>query len=410
MGEKGITMSEIEDIKIRKILDSRGNPTVEIEVYTIDGGFGRSAAPSGASTGKHEVVAYPQKGIDFAIEQFRKKYIPKLLGMEATEQSEFDAMLHELDGTENFSNMGGNVSTAASLAVAFAGASDYGMPLYRYLGGTLAHSLPRPFGNVLNGGRHAVGSTDIQEYLVVAEGDSFSESVFANAMVHKKVKEKISKKYPDIALGKGDECGWVAKLGNIEALEILTEACKDVRDELKVDVFPALDLAASEFYEKGKYHYKEQTLDTEGQIDFIAKLVEKYDLYSVEDPLDEEDYEGYVKLTERIGDRCLIIGDDIFVTNYERIEKGIEMGAANAVLIKVNQIGTLTDAHEAVTLAHDYGYATVISHRSGETTDMGIAHLSVAFGCFGIKTGVIGGERIAKLNELIRIEEEIYGV
>ncbi|MGC8912920.1 MAG: phosphopyruvate hydratase [Thermoplasmata archaeon] len=403
-------MSEIEDIKIRKILDSRGNPTVEVEIFTYDGGYGRSAAPSGASTGKHEVCAYPQKGVDFAIEQFTKKYIPKLLGLEATEQEEFDNILHELDGTENFSNMGGNVATAASLAVAFAAASEYGMPLYRYLGGALAKTLPLPFGNVLNGGKHAVGSTDIQEYLVVSNGETFRDSVFANAMVHKKVKEKITKKYPDVALGKGDECGWVAKLGNIEALEIVAEACNEVRDATKVEVYPALDLAASEFYEKGKYHYKEQTLNQEGQIDFIAKLVEKYNLYSVEDPLDEEDYEGYVKLTERIGDKCLIIGDDLFVTNYERIEKGIEMGAANAVLIKVNQIGTLTDAHDAVALAHDSGYSTVISHRSGETTDTAIAHLAVAFGCFGIKTGVIGGERIAKLNELIRIEEEIYGV
>lgn len=403
-------MSEIEDIKIRKILDSRGNPTVEIEVFTFDGGYGRSAAPSGASTGKHEVCAYPSKGIDFAIEQFRKKHIPKLLGMEATAQEELDAMLHELDSTANFSNMGGNVATATSLATAYAAASEYGMPLYRYLGGTLARTLPLPFGNVLNGGKHAVGSTDIQEYLVVAQCETFSDSVFANAMVHKKVKEKISKKYPDVALGKGDECGWVAKLGNIEALEIVAEACKEVSDTLKIEVHPALDLAASEFYEKGKYHYKEQTLDQEGQIDFIVKLVEKYGLYSVEDPLDEEDFEGYVKLTERIGDKCLIIGDDIYVTNYERIEKGISMGAANAVLIKVNQIGTLTDAMDAVSLAHDNGYSTIISHRSGETTDAAIAHLSVAFGCLGIKTGVVGGERIAKLNELIRIEEELYGV
>ncbi|MCX8173577.1 MAG: phosphopyruvate hydratase [Thermoplasmata archaeon] len=403
-------MSEIEDIKIRKILDSRGNPTVEVEIFTLDGGYGRSAAPSGASTGKHEVCAYPAKGLDFAIEQFRKKHIPKLLGMEVTAQEEFDAMLHELDATDNFSNMGGNVAAATSLAVAFAAASEYGMPLYRYLGGAFARTLPLPFGNVLNGGKHAVGSTDIQEYLVVAQGETFRDSVFANAMVHKKVKEKISKKYPDVALGKGDECGWVAKLGNIEALEIVVEACQEVRDTLKIEVHPALDLAASEFYEKGKYHYKEQTLSPEGQIDFVAKLVEKYGLYSLEDPLDEEDFEGYVKLTERIGDKCLIIGDDIFVTNYDRIEKGIRMGAANAVLIKVNQIGTLTDALDAVSLAHDNGYSTVISHRSGETTDAAIAHLSVAFGCLGIKTGVVGGERIAKLNELIRIEEELYGV
>jgi len=401
-------MTTIEEIVIRKIMDSRGRPTVEVEVYTPDG-VGVAAAPSGASTGEHEVVAFPEKGIDAAIEQFRKIVIPELLDLDTVDQRYIDKLLHELDGTPNFSKLGGNLTVATSLAVAKAAADSLCMPLYAYLGGTFAHKLPYPMGNVIGGGAHAVGGTDIQEYLAVSTSNSALKNVFTNAAVHKRIKDKLSKKFPGEAIGKGDEGAWTVKLGNEEALKLLCEACETVSDEEKIKVYPALDLAASEFYKDGKYVYKRdnKSLTTEEQVKFLASLVDKYKLYSLEDPLEENDYEGYVALTKEIGHKCIIIGDDFFTTNKERLKKGIEMKAANAILIKPNQIGTLTDTFETIELAHLNGYKTVVSHRSGETTDETIAHIAVAFGAIGIKTGTVGGERIAKLNELIRIEEDL---
>jgi enolase len=397
---------KIEKVFIRKVLDSRGNETVEVDVHT-DVGFGRCSAPSGASTGKHEVVSIPSIGVDKAIANYRENVLPRLIGMFSSRQAEIDNLLHELDGTDNFSNLGGNLAVASSLAAAKAAASSLDVPLYEHIAMGRDYGMPHPFGNVIGGGRHAIGGTDIQEFMSVSFGKKVSDSIFSNAIVHKRIKEKLVKKRPRDAIGKGDEGAWVAKLGNHDAMDILAEACVEVTKEYGIKCLPALDLAASELFRNGRYHYKEGSVSTEKQIEFIADLVEEYGLYSVEDPLDEEDFEGYARLTSLIGDRCLVIGDDLFVTNVKRLGRGIEMKSANSILIKPNQIGTLTDVIETVKLAHETGYRTVISHRSGETTDETIAHLAVALGCHGIKTGAVGGERLAKLNELIRIEEEL---
>jgi len=323
------------------------------------------------------------------------------------DQAGVDRTLHEVDGTANFARIGANVATAASLANAKAAASSSGMPLYRYLGGATRPTLPFPFGNVIGGGRHAVGGTTIQEYLVVSQGPTLQGNVFANARVHHLVRDALTKKMPDVPLGRGDEGAWIAQIEDEEALALLTDVCRGVERDVGFAVRPALDLAASEFYRDGKYRYRDRALSREEQIDLVDRLVREYHLFSVEDPFDEEDFDAFAELTKRVGAQCKVIGDDIFVTNVERLRLGIESHAGNAILIKPNQIGTLSDTRAAVELAHRSGYATVMSHRSGETTDDTIAHLAVAFGCLGIKTGAVGGERIAKLNELIRIEEEL---
>jgi enolase len=402
-------MSGIERIAIRKILDSRGNPTVEVDVWTPDG-CGTAAAPSGASTGVHEVSAFPPQGVDFAVAQFREEFAPRLEGLDVFYQRRFDSELKALDGTSNLSKMGGNVAVAASLAVAKAAASSYDVPLYQYIGGAFAgYSIPTPLGNILGGGAHSVGGTDIQEYLAVSFGPTVASSIFGNALAHRKLKAALAKKFPGVAIGKSDEGAWTARMGNEDALAIVADCCKDASREMGFPMRVSLDLAASELFKNGTYLYKDKkmSLTPAKQVDFVERLVKDYNLYSVEDPLDQEDFRGYTELTERIGARCLVIGDDIFVTNTRRIKKGIDMGAGNAVLIKPNQVGTLSDTYDAVSLAHQHGYKTVISHRSGETQDATIAHLGVAFGCHGIKTGTVGGERTAKLNELIRIEEMV---
>jgi enolase len=396
----------IEEIVIRKILDSRGNPTVEVDVYT-QSGFGSASAPSGVSKGANEVKAFPKNGVDLAIQGFREDIIPNLIKRDVTEQEEIDALLQELDGTEDFSNIGGNIAIATSLAIAKAAAFALGLPLYRYLGGAFATNIPFPLGNVLGGGKHAMGGTDIQEFLAISLTSAPKESVFANVKVHNSVKKRLKKRFPDSAIGKGDEGAWVAKMDDEEALELVAKACKEISEEVDFDIRPCLDMAASELFKDGSYNYKKGKLSSEEQMEFVIHLIDNYDLYLVEDPLDQEDFEGYAELTKAVGNKCIIVGDDLFVTKAERVEKGIKMAAANAVLIKPNQVGTLTKAIETIKLAHENGYKTVISHRSGETTDNTIAHLAVAFGCHAIKTGVVGGERIAKLNELIRIEEEL---
>lgn len=399
-------MTEIEEVIIRKILDSRGNPTVEVDIFTLSG-FGSAAAPSGASRGVHEVAAFPRGGVDFAIQNFKESIAPKLIGRNVTEQKELDTLLLELDGTQDFSNIGGNVAIASSLAFAKAAAFVLGLPLYRYLGGAFSNKMPYPMGNVIGGGKHAIGGTDIQEYLAISLGTSAKDSIFANTQVHIEVKKKLQKKFPNTAIGRGDEGAWAANIDNTEALEVLAESCKNVSDSLGLQISPCLDIAASELFSKGRYHYRDQKLDPKEQIEFVIEMIDDYELYSVEDPLDQEDFTGYAELTKAVGDRCIIIGDDLFVTSTDRVEKGIKMGSTNAVLIKPNQVGTLTKTIDTIKLAHANGYKTVVSHRSGETTDNTIAHLAVAFGCLAIKTGVVGGERIAKLNELIRIEEEL---
>lgn len=377
---------------------------MEVEVQ-LDDGSGRAAAPSGASTGVHEVVAHPKEGIDSAIEIFRKELAPQMEGMNGLDQESFDAWLHEVDGTQNFSRIGGGTAIAASLALAKAAAEAKKIPLWLYVGGMVPRSLPRPMGNMIGGGAHGVGGTDIQEFLSIALGPTFQESVFANSAIHKRVRETLIERYPNVAIGKGDEGAWLAGIGNEEAIEIVVDSCEEISKSVGFECRPCLDMAASGFFRDRKYRYKEGDMDSEGQVDFVADLVESYGLYSVEDPFHEDDFESFARLTEAVGDRCLIVGDDLFVTSVDRLRKGIQKKAGNAILIKPNQIGTLTDTLETVDLARKNGYEMIISHRSGETTDDWIAHLAVAFGCVAIKSGAVGGERTAKLNELIRIEE-----
>jgi len=398
-------MTTIDAARIRTILDSRGNPTVEVELRS-GAHSARVASPSGASTGTHEAQALPRGGVEEAVRLFREEIEPKLLGRAPVDQAGLDAWLHELDGTSNFSRIGGNVAVAVSLANAKIAAAVAGRPLFRFLNDS-AHRLPVPFGNVIGGGRHAIGGTTVQEYLVVSQGPTIGASVFANARVHRLVREALEKKLPGEPLGRGDEGAWVARLEDEDALSLLADVCRATGREVGFPVRPALDLAASEFYRDGAYHYQDRVRTREEQIDFVARLVRDHRLFSVEDPFDEEDFEAFAELTKRVGGQCTVIGDDLFVTKVERLQRGIEAGAGNAILIKPNQIGTLSDTRAAVDLAHRSGYATVMSHRSGETTDDAIAHLAVGFGCLGIKTGAVGGERIAKLNELIRIEEEL---
>ncbi len=396
----------IKEATIRKILDSRGNPTVEVDISTANG-FGRAAAPSGASTGSFEVAAWPSGGVKEGLSLARLEVLPSLLGLDVSDQHGVDAQLHEIDGTDNFSRIGGNVSVAISLAAAKAAADSLELPFYRYVGGLNLSDLPMPLGNVLGGGAHAVGGTTIQEYLVTAFGSNAAESVMANARVHHKVKKLLEEAFPEAALGKGDEGAWTAQLEDVEALELVSKACQEMGDELEMEIRPSLDLAASEFYHDGHYHYRDRTLTPEEQVDFVVGLVERFNLYAVEDPLDENDFASHAELTSQVGKDCLVVGDDLYVTNTGRLEDGISQKATNAILIKPNQVGTLTDTLNTVALAHRAGFKTVISHRSGETTDNSIAHLGVGLGCHMIKTGTVGGERLAKLNTLIRIEEEL---
>lgn len=395
-------MTTIEQIILRTILDSRGNETVEAEIYT-GCGFGRAAAPSGASTGTYEARVRPARE---AVEDAQKNLIPSLIGEDTRDQITFDALLRENDGTPDFSSIGANVAVALSLACAKAAASSLDLELFRYLGGAFAAETPLPLGNVIGGGAHAPNATSIQEFLVVPTGASgATEGVFVNAAVHGAVK-KILQKQGRLS-GKGDEGAWAPAITDAEAFEIIGEAINTVSDEMNVEVRMGIDVAASELWDGKAYRYKDAGRTREDQVAYMADLVDRYNLIYIEDPLFEEDFDAFADLTEQVGDRCLICGDDLFVTNVERITKGTEMGAANCVLIKPNQIGTLTDTFEAIHLARENGMETVMSHRSGETTDATIAHLATAFECIFLKTGAVGGERIAKLNELIRIEELI---
>jgi enolase len=396
-------MTTICEIQLRKILDSRGNPTVEADIYT-ENGFGRAAAPSGASTGLYEAkVVEPDAAIGCA----GQNLVPALIGEDARDQVGIDGKIREVDGSGDFSVLGANIAVAVSLATARAAASSLGLELYEYIGGAFVPSLPLPIGNVIGGGAHAENATEIQEFLVVATGASGpAEAVFANAAVHREVKNLLKQRGK--SCGKGDEGAWAPRISDAEAFELLSEAVGTISDELDITIRIGLDIAASQLWqEKGTYRYRDQARSTEEQIAYICELVDRYDLIYVEDPLHEEDFAGFADLTAQVGDRCLVCGDDLFVTNTSRILQGIEQGSANCVLIKPNQVGTLTDTFEAVHLAHTNGMDTVMSHRSGETTDVTIAHLATAFRCIFLKTGVVGGERIAKLNELIRIEEQI---
>ncbi|MFC7128155.1 phosphopyruvate hydratase [Haloferax chudinovii] len=397
-------MTRITSVALRRVLDSRGNPTVEADVLTESGGFGRAAAPSGASTGEYEAIELPPTE---AIAAARRHAVPRLVDeVHAGNQREVDATLRAADGSENFSEIGANSAVAISMAAAKAGADVLGAPLYQHLGGAFrGDNFPTPLGNVIGGGEHAKEATNIQEFLAAPVGaPSVSEAVFANAKVHARASEILDER--GVPAAKGDEGAWAPPVSDAEAFEIMGEAVSDVEDELGFEIRFGLDIAASEMFEDGVYHYGDETKTTDEQIDYVAEMVDEYDLVYVEDPLDENDYEGFAELTERVGDRTLICGDDLFVTNVDRLQDGIDVGAANSILIKPNQIGTLTDAFDAVELASRNGMDAVISHRSGETEDATIAHLAVATDAPFIKTGTVQGERTAKLNELIRIADD----
>ncbi len=391
---------KIQNIVLRTILDSRGNPTVEADV-TTECGFGRAAAPGGASTGMYEAKVLPPHE---AIANASTSLIPSLTGIDATDQLSVDYSLREIDGTTNFSTIGANVAVAVSLATAKAAADSLNMSLFRYLGGIFATEIPLPLGNVIGGGAHAANATDIQEFLIIPTGALNSEeAVFANSSVHRKIKELLIKQGK--GCGKGDEGAWAPRIDDIKAFELVSEAVSSVSDDLMIEINLGIDVAASEMWKNETYVYHDLKRSTDDQISYLTELIDNYDLVYIEDPLREDDFESFASLTKDVGGRCLICGDDLYATNVERIETGIDMDATNCVLIKPNQIGTLTDTFEAIKMAHSYGMETVMSHRSGETTDNTIAHLATAFGCLYLKTGVVGGERIAKLNELIRIEE-----
>jgi enolase len=398
-------MSQISRALLRFIYDSRGRPTVEARVQTERGAVGSAGAPSGESTGATEVQAFPAGGVPEAIQRFERELLPRLLTLSVDDQSAVDALLHEVDGTANFSRIGGNTATAVSVACALARAGEQQVPLWQSLlrPGLDGKTYPAIVGNCLNGGRHAIGGPEIQEYHAFAEAPKPSDSIRAALEVHHAVGQRLKAKFPNAALGRGDEGGWVAPLGNVEALELLTDACTEVRDRVHTAVYPGLDLAASEFYRDGRYVYREQSLDTEGQVAFVAGLVDRFDLRFLEDPIQEADFDGFSAMTKAVGRRTLVVGDDIYTTARPRVAEGIRRNASNAVLIKVNQVGTLTDTIATVDLARESGWKTVTSHRSGETADGWLAHLAVAFGSAGLKCGLLGGERVAKLNELLRL-------
>ncbi|WP_336025208.1 phosphopyruvate hydratase [Halobellus salinisoli] len=399
-------MTRIANVSLRRILDSRGNPTVEADVLTESGGFGRAAAPSGASTGEYEAIELdPAEAIAAA----REHALPRLVGeVYAGNQREVDAALHAADGSDNFSQIGANSAVAISMAAAKAGADVLGAPLYQHLGGTFrGESFPTPLGNVVGGGEHAKEATHIQEFLAAPVGaPSVSEAVFANAAVHARISEILDDR--GVPAAKGDEGAWAPPISDAEAFEVVDEAVDDVSDELGFEIGFGLDMAAAELYDADEdgYVYGDEVKSTAEQVDYVAEMVTEYDLVYVEDPLDEDDYEGFAELTARVGDQTLVCGDDLFVTNVERLQAGIDADAANSILIKPNQIGSLSDAFDAIELATENGYETVISHRSGETEDTTIAHLAVATDAGFIKTGTVQGERTAKLNELIRIADD----
>jgi len=399
----------IEDVTARKTFNSRGEETLEVDITTM-AGFGRASAPAGASKGNAEVVSYPQGDVDKAIEKVTNIIAPELVGRNADEQKEIDALLHEIDGTTDLSKIGGNTAYAVSLATAEAAATSYGMPLFEYLSGYLADEIPHPLGNILGGGRHAYGKTpDIQEFLVLPlKANSFYEAARANTSVHKKVGSLLKRADRSFTGGRGDEGAWAPNIKSEEALDMMLKACEAVSEESGVECRVGLDIAASSLWKTKEKSYvyarEEVRRSPEEQLDFVLGLVENYSLAYIEDPFHEETFEAFAELTKKTKN-CLVCGDDLFATNMERLKKGIETGAANSVIIKINQVGTLTDAWKATEMAQKAQYTTIISHRSGETTDAHIAHLGIAFHCPIIKTGIIGGTRISKINELTRVEE-----
>ncbi|ADG97966.1 enolase [Segniliparus rotundus DSM 44985] len=407
-------MASIEDVHAREVLDSRGNPTVEVEVLLEDGSAGRAAVPSGASTGEHEAVElrdggprYGGKGVEKAVEAVIRELGPAVVGFEAEDQRLVDQALIDADGTPAKSRLGANAVLGVSLAVAKAAANSVGLPLYRYLGGPNAHILPVPMLNILNGGAHADTGVDVQEFMIAPIGaPNFKDALRWGAEVYHALKAELKKR--GLATGLGDEGGFAPQVaGTREALDLIDAAIGAAGLKLGSDVALALDVAATEFFTKGQgYAFEGKTRQAEQLGDFYESLLADYPLVSIEDPLAEDDWEGWVALTERIGSKVQLVGDDLFVTNPERLEEGIIKGAGNALLVKVNQIGSLTETFDAVSLAQTSGYKTMMSHRSGETEDTTIADLAVATSAGQIKTGAPArSERVAKYNQLLRIEE-----
>ena len=414
-------MSMITDVYAREILDSRGNPTVEVDVYLEDGAFGRAAVPSGASTGAFEAVElrdgdksrYLGKGTLNAVDNVNTLIAPALIGLDATDQSGIDRFLIELDGTDNKGKLGANAILGVSMAVAKAAADSAGLPLYRYIGGANAKVLPSPMMNILNGGKHADNNVDIQEFMVMPLGaETFSEALRMGTEVFHSLKKVLNGKGYNTAVG--DEGGFAPNLGsNEEALAIIVEAIKAAGYEPGKDVFLALDVASTELYHDGIYDLAGEGVQKTASemVDFYEELCSKYPVISIEDGLAEEDWEGWKMMTERLGGKVQLVGDDLFVTNTRRLSKGIEQDTANSILVKVNQIGTLTETLEAVEMAKQAGYTAVISHRSGETEDATIADIAVATNAGQIKIGAPSrSDRVAKYNQLLRIEEELDNV
>lgn len=413
-------MAIIIDVYGREILDSRGNPTVEVDVTLSDGSQGRAAVPSGASTGAFEAVElrdndskrYMGKGVRDAVEHVNSEIADALIGLEANQQRDIDEYMLDIDGTENKGAMGANAILGASLAVAHAAAESSKLPLYRYVGGANAHILPTPMMNILNGGVHADNNVDFQEFMIMPVGaETFTEGLRWCAEIYHTLKKVLH----DAGLGGGvgDEGGFAPNLKtNEEPLKYISEACEKAGYKPGEDIMFAMDPASTEFYDEktGKYVLagEGRELTSEEMVDYWAALVEKYPIISIEDGMAEEDWDGWKMLTNRIGDKVQLVGDDLFVTNSKRLAKGIELGCANAILIKVNQIGSLTETLDAIELAKTHGYACVMSHRSGETEDSTIADLAVGCNCGQIKTGAPArSDRVAKYNQLIRIEEEL---
>ena len=405
-------MAGILNVSALEIMDSRGNPTVEVEVILDDGSMGRAAVPSGASTGVHEAHElrdggdrYLGKGVAKAVDFVNTEIDDALAGLEADDQRLIDQTLLELDGTENKSRLGANALLGVSMAVAHAAADSAGLELFRYVGGPNGHVLPVPMMNILNGGAHADSGVDVQEFMIAPIGaETFAEALQVGAEVYHSLKAVIKAK--GLSTGLGDEGGFAPSVESTKAaLDLIVEAIEKAGYTLGEDVALALDVASSEFYEDGVYNFEGGKHSSAEMVEVYADLVEQYPIVSIEDPLDEDDWEGYITLTEKLGDKIQIVGDDLFVTNPSRLQEGIDRGAANALLVKVNQIGTLSETFDAVELAHRNGYRTMMSHRSGETEDTTIADLAVALNCGQIKTGAPArSERVAKYNQLLRIE------
>ncbi len=414
-------MTIIADVYAREILDSRGNPTVEVEVFLEDGTMGRAAVPSGASTGAYEAVElrdgdkerYMGKGVLKAVENVNITIAPELIGLDALDQVEVDRTMIDLDGTPNKGNLGANAILGVSMAVAKAAAKSLEMPLYKYLGGINAKALPVPMMNILNGGKHADNNVDIQEFMVMPLGaPNFAEALRMCAEIFHNLKGVLKGKGLNTAVG--DEGGFAPNLkSNEEALQVIMDAVTKAGYKPGEDIMLALDVAATELYKDGKYHLEGEGMvkTADEMIDFYEELSGKYPIISIEDGLSEDDWEGWQKLTARLGKKVQLVGDDLFVTNTERLARGIETGTANSILIKVNQIGTLTETFDAIEMAKRAGYTAVVSHRSGETEDATIADIAVAANAGQIKTGAPSRtDRVAKYNQLLRIEEELADI